>query len=688
MSIKTIFGDIKKELSAWIYKADDGGKLTTAFFNPWDKSRGIIQPTNFVEQVEANTSWVYACVMVIAETMAMTPLMLKAKKGEEIQTISDHIFLDTFTSVNPFMNNFELRELTEIYQLLTGNAYWYLVKNKLGVPVEIWPVPSQYMRVVPDPVEFVKGYVFTQPGTEPIAFAADEIVHFKYPNPNNVFYGLGTLSAAAYEVDNNTAMNKYQSTMFDNQGVPQGLLSSDQVINKADSDRMREQWNQLYRGPDNAGKIAILSKGLKYTQIQMTAQEMAYIQSKTITRDSILGIFRVPKSILGVVEDVNRANAEASEYTFNLHTIKPKLIRSQEKINEKIMPLYVQRPGVKLFVEYTDPVPANRDLENTERATRLDKAITTINEERARLGFPSVAWGDVPILPMNLIPFGSTPDTTAPAPAATTEPLTDTGKAATKAQLHDTQSAGSLRRAKVWTEFKARFDTSVYTMRRHLIPLFREQEKEVLKNLNRYFGKGINKDAIDGILFDFEDWQKEFVDACGGDIDAAYKGGVKDGEQQTGINFNLDNPRAQKYLKEKKFRFSFETNKTTQEQLRKEIGEGLRTGESGRDIAARVAKVFNFAEKYRAERIARTETTEVSNKALDDVYKTSDKITGKQWLHGGGGDNPRPEHIEMDGETVDVDEQFSNGLKYPGDPAEGPGEICNCTCTMIAVMKE
>jgi len=440
---------------------------------------------------------------------------------------------------------------------------------------------------------------------------------------------------------------------------------------------MREQWKQLYSGPENAGKIAILSKGLKYNKIQLTAQELSYIQSKNINRDSILGIFRVPKSILGIVEDVNRANAEASEYTFNLHTIKPKLIRSQEKINEKIMPLYKQAAGVKLFVEYSDPVPANRDLENTERITRLDKAITSVNEERSKLGFPVVPWGDVPILPMTMTPFGTAPaETPAPKPAAT--------------ESMKGKESGQLYRAKVWTEYKARFDSAVYIIRRHLIPLFKEQEKEVLKNLIKYGGKGFTKDGIDAIIFDVDEWEKEFRDEIGPDLAAAYAAGAKDGENQTGINFDLDNPRSRKYLKEKTFRFSFEVNKATQDELRKTLDAGLQAGESLKDLTARVMTVFDFAQKYRAERIARTEVAEVNNRALDDVYHTGDKVAGKEWLHGGGGDKPRPEHVALSGTVVGVDESFDvNGveMKHPGDPAGGPGEICNCTCTMIAVMK-
>ncbi len=45
--------------------------------------------------------------------------------------------------------------------------------------------------------------------------------------------------------------------------------------------------------------------------------------------------------------------------------------------------------------------------------------------------------------------------------------------------------------------------------------------------------------------------------------------------------------------------------------------------------------------------------------------------------------NPRPEHVTMDGETVPINESFSNGMMFPGDPAGGPENNANCSCSMV-----
>lgn len=57
----------------------------------------------------------------------------------------------------------------------------------------------------------------------------------------------------------------------------------------------------------------------------------------------------------------------------------------------------------------------------------------------------------------------------------------------------------------------------------------------------------------------------------------------------------------------------------------------------------------------------------------------------KQWL-AALDQRTRGSHRHLDGETVKLDGEFSNGLKYPGDP-DGPGsEVYNCRCTIVPVI--
>ena len=689
--IKEIVNIARKNLADLISPREKKftGNAITGFIAGGD-AYGKMQPTDFVRQVEANEGWVYACVAAISEGVAEAELELHLQRGDKSELISDHVFLDLMKNVNPFMNALNLRKLTEMFQLLTGNAYWYLAKNGIGLPQEIWIVPSQDMRIVPDKNKFIKGYIYAPEGADPITFDPEEIVHFKYDNPRDIFYGMSPLMAAAYQVDTEKYMGQYQASLFKNDARVSAVLESDQTINKPEADRIREQWKQYYGGYDKAGKIGILGKGLTYKNISLNAQELAFIQSKNINRDAILGIFRVPKSILGLVEDVNRANAEASDYTFAKRNLTPKLKCFVEKINEKIMPLYKQSGRNSLYVGFSNIIPADRAQETAERTARLGCGYSTINEEREADGLEPVEWGDVPLVGINLAPLGSAPEPVAPVvPAPAPAPADQTQPAKRKA-------FDVITKARVWHSYKARFDRETMALNKTMQKLFNLQRKEVLNNLEHFFsGKAFigekAKDDAAQIIFDVEFWEKEFAEVSFEDMSKAYMAGVKHGRNLIGssVSFGLSNPVARDYLKEKLFRFSFETNKTTTDQLRDEINTGLKEGETITQIGDRVNKVFDFAEKYRGMRIARTETGDAENAGMLDVWKEDGRTEEKEWLHGGGGDTPRPEHVAMSGEVVKIDEPFSNKLMYPCDPSvDDPAEVCNCTCTLLPVIKE
>jgi HK97 family phage portal protein len=658
-----------------------------SLFQRWESRYFKAQPTDFTAQVEAFESFVYACASAISESVADVPLKLYYQKGDERKEIKNHIFFDLWQNVNPFMNNFELRELTEIHQLLTGNAYWYIVKNAIGIPQEIYIVPSQNMKIIPDAQGFVKGYVYTAEGGNEIAFNPDEIIHFKYPNPMNSFYGMSPVIAGAYEIDANKYMLQYENNFFKNDARPLGLLTSEQVINDPEADRMRARWESIYKGVDNAGKIAILGKGLEYKQIQMSQTDLRFIEGRNMTRDNILTIFRVPKTIVAISDDVNRANAEASEYVFALRCIKPKLKRSQEKINEKLLPMYKQANGGRLYVEYAENVPMNKELEVKNRESRLTHYITTINEEREREGLAPVEWGNIPLAPINIAPLGSQPPQELPPESDPSDDDSpdDDPKAARKSEKDFAKLAIAI-------QYKARFESEVYVFRRVMRQLFEQQEREVKNNIEQYFksARGTNKggDQVDLFLFSRTEAEKQFIVATTDIYEQSYEAGAKDGLSRArmgGTPFNIDNPVAQRFLREKKIKLSFEVNDYTLQQLRDTLAEGLKNGEAALQMTQRVEKVFEFSKLYRAERIARTEVGAVENRSLVDVWGKA-QIQKKQWLHTGGGFEPRPEHVAMNGETVLMSQPFSNGLMFPNDPNADPSETCNCTCSMIPII--
>jgi len=81
----------------------------------------------------------------------------------------------------------------------------------------------------------------------------------------------------------------------------------------------------------------------------------------TVSRDTALIAFGFPKAMLGISEDVNRANAEAGEYMFAKWLVKVRLDRWREMLNNQLLPLFARAEGLEF--DYDSPVPENAETE-------------------------------------------------------------------------------------------------------------------------------------------------------------------------------------------------------------------------------------------------------------------------------------------------------------------------------------
>lgn len=114
-----------------------------------------------------------------------------------------------------------------------------------------------------------------------------------------------------------------------------------------------------------------------------------------------------------------------------------------------------------------------------------------------------------------------------------------------------------------------------------------------------------------------------------------------------------------------------------------EISRGISTGAMYAEIARNVAGYARIP-KNNAMRIARTEAHRIQNKAAMNVCenaKSKGADVAKQW-NATFDSKTRPSHRKVDGEIRELEEPFSNGLMYPGEPGGAASEVINCRCGM------
>jgi len=327
--------------------------------------------------------------------------LYKGSERSERNQVAEHPILRLLDYANEFQTGQEVAELTALHRILAGRAYWYLPRNGFGVPAEIWVIPPHLIKPVPSQKDFIAGYV-AQVGNEKIPFSKDEIIWFPMPDPLNPYGGIGYAQPAAIELDSELYASKWNRNFFYNSARPDGALETDRNLTDEQFKALQEQWTTQHQGLSRAHKMAILEGGLQYKQIQMTQKDMDFRELRRQTRENLMFTFGIPLSVMGVTENVNRANAEAGEYTFARWTVRPELTKMKNKLNEKLIPMFPLAKGVEL--DFDEVVPETIEQKRLLSESGIKNGTLTINESRKLLGFDPIPAGEQLLVPLNLIP--------------------------------------------------------------------------------------------------------------------------------------------------------------------------------------------------------------------------------------------------------------------------------------------
>jgi hypothetical protein len=123
---------------------------------------------------------------------------------------------------------------------------------------------------------------------------------------------------------------------------------------------------------------------------------------------------------------------------------------------------------------------------------------------------------------------------------------------------------------------------------------------------------------------------------------------------------------------------SQDTAKKINQATADEIAKAFENAADDADPEDTVDSVFDGEVSARASQISASRVATIAGLAALVGARLS-KAKTKTWV---SGPNPRGSHAQMDGETVELNELFSNGMNGPGDYSGGAAEVANCNCDL------
>lgn len=637
---------------------------------------------------------VYSCVRLLSEAVAGLPVgMFQRKQGVRLPVETDPVLTLVKDQPNPDIDAGEFWRTILGWMLLRGNAYAYIQRNGAGAPIGLWPISPQSIEVKrADSGRLVYAvklqsdeYCPTPPGGWNIP--AGDMLHYRAFGLG--VEGLSPIGLARQSVGIAFAAQSYVGGFFARDASPGGIVAVEGELTDVQYERLEKQWKAMHEGFDKAHKLAIMEGGAKWEKTTLAPADAQFIETQKFTRGEIASIYGVPPHLIGDTEKSTSWGTGLAEQGigFVTYSLRPWLNRLERVTNAKLFP---KDSDKRLRWNVAGLMQGDMKARYDAYAVGRQWGWLSTNDILKREDeAPLTDGGDEYLVPLNMVPAGSaTPPNTRSDRSvwdqvAENDPrrlrqcracgthwdTVETAADCYERDLRNGYSPAPVRRTANTDEDPAQVLTAWVTRHRDLlVSMFAEQRDDVIDAIRE------GREPLDR-----DHWDAELT----GRLLAQFVGLAREVASRVATEFGgtYTAEWALAYLASAAARQASNINITTQN----EIQRALDDADDDTTPADRVAHVFDEAEGSRAGLVAIGIVNQIGNFGRHEGARQGG-ATHKTWRTTSS--QPRAAHARMDGETVPIDETFSNRANYPHDPAAGADDTAGCKCRVEFTTEE
>lgn len=576
------------------------------------------------------------------------------------ERLTDHPLARILAAPGAKLTRYRLIERLVSDVAIYDTAFWVKVRMDSGELLGVIPVPPRRMEVRGD--SWLEPEQFVVHGSKgELKLSPDQVVHFHGYDPDDLREGSSPIEALRSMLQEEFEATRSREQMWRNGGRLSGVLKRPADAPKWDPTaraRFGESWKAYTAGGGSAGGTPILEDGMDYVQLALDPAKAQYIEARKLTREEVGAAYHIPLPMIGILDNATFSNIKEQHQQLYQDTLGPWLQMIQEEIGLQLIPDLPDSGDV--YVEFNLQEKLRGSFE--EQAAQLQTAVGAPwllrNEARARMNLPRLDGGDDLITPMNVLVGGmASPTDTAPDPSQAALPKGRGRLVLMKAAPERPEGLGDFDEERDqfvaalerWTKRQADRLLSRAGAKADGVPDLlawwdegSEDRLAELSSLLSEHGYRIAQLAAWGVLADFN------PEAAGWDPEVMLPWLLAAAESHA------------------------EAHETAGRNAVAAVDDD---GEGWQENLRHAAELWGVAAADRA----RTASTEARGFGSHDAAGASG-LRKKIWRT--GGTNPRPSHRAQDGESVSLDDVFSNGLRWPGDGAGETKEVANCKCRL------
>lgn len=667
----------------------------------YSDGRGNLLPDgSFTESagVYASYVWVRRAIEIITNNIGALTLNVVTGPSREAEIVEGHALSSLFQMPNPVMDSSVFWNEWVINMMLGGEFGIEIANNAASTPLEMWPRQPIDFTVGTGPngkrYREVTRYRLDFDSDRPYDLEPSEFIHYKFPNPLNVWRGLAPIAAVRMGIKIDRYSQAWAMRFFENQARPDFALIAPEGLTKDEKDSYLDDLTQNHSGA-NAHRPIVLEQGvLDIKTFSHAPKDMEWLEQRKTSRDEVGAIFGIPDEVMGFGKDTYE-NMGAAYVALWTTTLVP-LIGFRDRVATHHFKTHTNllRPDQRIQTYLGEVSQLKEDLTNKVKhwSSLVDRRVPgAVASEFLGLGLPDYPGADEPI---ERVPMNTGRSVAAWQPVKRQGVSEIVNKAASVEYGSDHHKA-------VLKTHDDRVSEPRDEMQRIMKRYFQGQQNRVTAALRaaeqRTYGYGKHKDSGDvpdpESLFDLEAEIKLLI----GEVEAVVLEAiilVASAEiAAAGIDmvFDADDPDVVAQVRLILESVARKTNDTTWLGLIDLFEEAEAAGEGIPAIMERLAAFFGDRKSdYQTERIARTTMTGASNLGGIESMAQIEAETGltaiKTWISALLPNRTRDTHAAAHGQAVGLRDMFEVGgeaLSFPGDPEASVGNIANCLCTLI-----
>ncbi len=360
--------DIRNTLKKWLFP-DFESSLNNFLLAGSDKSLSAVNPNTAL-----TFSTVFACVRVIAESIATLPLFVYKRDGNnKIKAINHPLYSLLHDAPNNECTSVSFIESLITQILLVGNGFVEIVRDNFNIVKELHLIDSNKIRIFRDTNNTIL-FEYNSDGVL-ITLSKSQVMHIAGLGWNGII-GLSPISMMRKQITTGLHQDNFALDFFSNGVKKVPIISHPSRLNQDAKKNLKESFREAWEKG-----IVVLEEGMKIDPITMNLSDAQFLESRRFSVEEICRIFRVPPHLIGDLSRSTNNNIEHQSIEFVTHTIRPWCVRIEKALNSYLLNHLEKK---KYYIEFNLDGLLRGDTLTRQQANqiKLNNGVLTRNEWR------------------------------------------------------------------------------------------------------------------------------------------------------------------------------------------------------------------------------------------------------------------------------------------------------------------